>query len=133
MLTHDETAKLRQSLQPKNNTREQAFRNFVRPLITQNFEFIPAYQIRPDSNLHTDLGLDSIDRMELVMLVEQAFHIQLTDREAAVVRTPDDLCRIVCANINAPIPAAPTPSSPKILFNFRKIFSDLLAMREKTY
>ncbi|MEA2781681.1 MAG: acyl carrier protein [Rhodospirillaceae bacterium] len=51
-------------------------------------------QIRRDQALVTDLGLDSLDFIKLVMAVEQALQIKIDDKEAAQIRIVEDLLRV---------------------------------------
>ena len=48
-------------------------------------------EIKDDSNLQTDLGLDSLDRVELTMTVEKEFGITISDDDA--IRQRDEFIR----------------------------------------
>ncbi|WP_460614815.1 MULTISPECIES: phosphopantetheine-binding protein [Hymenobacter] len=47
----------------------------------------PALQLTPASRLHEDVGLDSIDMVELVINLENRFHIEISDPELEGLRT----------------------------------------------
>ena len=47
--------------------------------------------ITPDSNLEEDLGMDSIDAVELVMGLEDEFNIEIPDDDAVSRKTPGDI------------------------------------------
>lgn len=47
----------------------------------------PALTLTPASRLHEDVGLDSIDMVELVLNLEHRFHIEISDRELEALRT----------------------------------------------
>lgn len=47
--------------------------------------------IRDDSNLVTDLGADSIDLVEMLMLIEEHFGITITDEDALTLKTVRDV------------------------------------------
>jgi acyl carrier protein len=48
-------------------------------------------EITPTSSFVDDLGADSLDTVELVMAVEEAFDIEIPDNEAEKMRTVQDL------------------------------------------
>ena len=51
--------------------------------------------LNPDSQLDRDLGLGSLERVELLARLETTFHIRLPDRVAAEANTPEDLARAI--------------------------------------
>lgn len=53
-----------------------------------------ADDIRPELNLE-DSGLDSFARIELILLIEQEFDIELSDAESANVATVSDIAAII--------------------------------------
>jgi len=56
---------------------------------------IPAHNVEPASRLRDDLGFDELDQVELVMNLEDAFHIALDDATAASFQTVGDAIRAV--------------------------------------
>jgi len=48
-------------------------------------------KILMDSNLSEDLGADSLDAIELIMAVEEAFDIEIPDNEATKIRLVSDI------------------------------------------
>lgn len=44
-----------------------------------------------ESNLSEDLGADSLDAIELIMAVEEAFDIEIPDNEATKIRLVSDI------------------------------------------
>ena len=48
-------------------------------------------EIKPDSNLMEDLGADSLDVVEMVMAIEDAFDIEIEDSDAEAMRTVADI------------------------------------------
>jgi acyl carrier protein len=52
-------------------------------------------EIRPDANILDDLGADSLDVVEMVMSLEEAFDIEVPDEEVEEMRTIADIERYV--------------------------------------
>eukprot|EP01114_Cavostelium_apophysatum_P010048 TRINITY_DN2343_c0_g1_i1.p1 TRINITY_DN2343_c0_g1~~TRINITY_DN2343_c0_g1_i1.p1 ORF type:complete len:142 (+),score=15.72 TRINITY_DN2343_c0_g1_i1:846-1271(+) len=60
--------------------------------VLQGFHrFDPSVQIRPESSFSQDLGLDSLDSVEVVMAFEDEFAIEIPDTDADKFRTPKDV------------------------------------------
>ncbi len=47
-------------------------------------------QITTDARFQEDLGADSLDVVELVMAIEEAFDIEIPDEDAEKIRTVED-------------------------------------------
>ena len=67
---------------------------------------VPPNRIRPDSALDTDLGLDSMTRVELLLLLESKLDKQMPDELAAGVRTVGDVIEVVNTLDSRTAPAA---------------------------
>jgi len=73
-------------------------------VLADEFELDPE-QMTPEATLYDDLGLDSLDTVDMVVVLEKTFQIKLTD-EAALrsIKTMDDLhhflLKIKSANIS---------------------------------
>ena len=52
---------------------------------------IPATEIKENNLLIEDLGMDSLDVVEIIMSVETEFGLKIDDNEAATIRTVKDL------------------------------------------
>jgi len=50
--------------------------------------------IRPDLNLESS-GLDSFARIELILVIEEEFGIELSDSESADIATVDDIIKMI--------------------------------------
>ena len=48
-------------------------------------------EIKPDSNILEDLGADSLDVVEMVMTIEDAFDIEIEDSDVEAMRTVADI------------------------------------------
>jgi acyl carrier protein len=63
----------------------------VNQVFVDSFE-IPRQQITPQSQIFDDLGLDSLDVVDLVAALQKRFSIQVRDDERVrAIRTMDDL------------------------------------------
>lgn len=62
-------------------------------LIADNTK-IKLENIRPELNLEGS-GLDSFARIELILVIEEQFGIELSDSESADVATIDDLVKVI--------------------------------------
>lgn len=56
---------------------------------------VEAEQVTDNTNFETDLGMDSLDRVELLMEVEKEFSIEIPDDEAEKVYTLADCVELV--------------------------------------
>ncbi len=55
----------------------------------------PADDIKPESNLVSDLGMDSLDLIETCMAVEEEFDVMIDDEEAERYATVGDIMDLV--------------------------------------
>jgi acyl carrier protein len=55
--------------------------------------------VRPEDNLLTDLQLDSVGLLTLVVGLEDHFRIALAEQDAAAVQTVGDLASLVAARL----------------------------------
>src|SRR5260370_13541251 len=51
---------------------------------------VEASEVSPKSSFVEDLGADSLDRVELVMALEEAFAVEITDEQAEKIATVQD-------------------------------------------
>ena len=58
----------------------------IRELIADKLGF-DTVEVLPETKLIDELGMDSLDRIELMVEVERAFDISLTDEEIEVIET----------------------------------------------
>ncbi|MFP4497858.1 MAG: acyl carrier protein [Vulcanimicrobiota bacterium] len=52
-------------------------------------------QVTPDASITDDLGADSLDRVELVMAIEQEFNLEISDEDAEKIETIDDCVKYI--------------------------------------
>jgi acyl carrier protein len=70
---------------------DDELRQKVVEVLAEEFELDPAI-MGPDATLYEDLGLDSLDAVDMVVVLEKTFGMKLTDEETLrSIRTMDDL------------------------------------------
>ena len=70
---------------------EEELRLKVVEVLAEEFELDPGI-MTPDATLYDDLGLDSLDAVDMVVVLEKTFKMKLTDETALrSIRTMEDL------------------------------------------
>lgn len=62
---------------------------------------VDSADLNTDANILEDLGADSLDVVELVMAIEEAFDIEITDEDAESMRTLGDVEKYVAQRVAA--------------------------------
>lgn len=84
------------------NFSEEDVRRLVTEILVVEFELEEA-AIVPEATLFDDLGLDSLDAVDMVVALEKKFGMKLHDESAIrSVRTVDDLLKLLIRLGNAP-------------------------------
>jgi acyl carrier protein len=73
----------------------------VQAIIIEQLE-VQESQVTPEARLKEDLGADSLDIVEIVMLVEERFNITVADDVAEAVSTAGDLCEALAELLYKP-------------------------------
>jgi acyl carrier protein len=69
----------------------------IKLIFIEEFELEPE-QLIPEATLFDDLGLDSLDAVDMVVALEKEFGVKVKDEESIrSVRTLDDLHRLLLA------------------------------------
>ncbi|KAL4398936.1 mitochondrial acyl carrier protein [Malassezia pachydermatis] len=55
--------------------------------VLKSFEKVDPAQITPSASFQGDLGLDSLDAVEVVMAIEEEFNIEIPDADADAITT----------------------------------------------
>jgi acyl carrier protein len=74
---------------------EEELRLKVVEVLAAEFELDPDI-MTPDATLYDDLGLDSLDAVDMVVVLEKTFKMKLTDETALrSIRTMEDLFQLL--------------------------------------
>ena len=71
----------------------------VKYIFTEELE-IDESAIQPEARLKEDLGIDSLDFVDIVVFVDEHFHIKLVASDFAGVKTFSELCNLLDIKIN---------------------------------
>uniref|UniRef100_A0A0M3HUX8 Acyl carrier protein n=2 Tax=Ascaris TaxID=6251 RepID=A0A0M3HUX8_ASCLU len=65
-------------------------------LVLSLYDKIDPKKLTMDSNFMTDLGLDSLDHVEVIMALEDEFGFEIPDGDADNMKTPRDIFKYIC-------------------------------------
>jgi acyl carrier protein len=71
----------------------------IRGLVSEQLGVDPS-EMRPDASILDDLGADSLDVVEMVMAIEEAFDIEIADEDAEAMRTVGDVEAYVAGRLS---------------------------------
>jgi acyl carrier protein len=74
-------------------SKEETFEK-VRGIVAEQLSVEEA-EVKPESNFQNDLGADSLDTVELVMALEEAFEIEIPDEDAEGITTVGDAVKYI--------------------------------------
>lgn len=72
----------------------------IRQFLMEEFE-VEEDKITPDANLKLTLGLDSLDYIDLVVVIESNFQFKVKPEDFAGIITYQDFCDYVIARVNS--------------------------------
>ena len=72
----------------------------VRDIIVEQLG-VEADAVKPEAHFINDLGADSLDTVELVMALEEAFSCEIPDEDAEKITTVGDAINYVKAHVDA--------------------------------
>lgn len=78
---------------------DSALAERIRALVAEHLGVDPS-ELRPDANILEDLGADSLDVVEMVMAIEEAFDIEIADEDAEAMRTVGDVEAYVAGRLS---------------------------------
>ena len=74
---------------------EEKIITLTNEVFIESFEIEPG-ELAPDKNLFTDLGLDSLDTVDLVVAIQKKFNVKIRDDERVrAIRTLGDVYRFI--------------------------------------
>ncbi len=71
----------------------------INNFLIEEFELNPE-QIKPEARLKDDLGLESLDFVDIAVVVEKEFQFKVKGEEMVEVRTLDDLYNYIFKTVN---------------------------------
>ncbi|MCR4688751.1 MAG: acyl carrier protein [Saccharofermentans sp.] len=83
----------RSTLTDEDKRREKVFDDVIK-LISESMEISPT-EITSDLNLNTDLPFDSLQLYEMVITLEEAYDIRISDEDLDNVRSIDDIVDLI--------------------------------------
>jgi acyl carrier protein len=69
---------------------QQSALEIVKRYLSEQFE-VPAADIRPEVHLFDDLGLDSVDALDLLGMLDKELSIPIIEEEVQKIRTVQDV------------------------------------------
>jgi len=72
----------------------------IRGLVSEQLG-VDSKELNAEANILEDLGADSLDVVELVMAIEEAFDIEIPDEDAESMRTLGDVEKYVAGRVAA--------------------------------
>ena len=73
---------------------QEAILEKVRSIVSEQLS-VDAGEVKAESNFQNDLGADSLDTVELVMALEEAFDIEIPDEAAEGIATVGDAVKYI--------------------------------------
>lgn len=71
----------------------------IREFMIEEFE-VEADKITPEANLKSTMGLDSLDYIDLVVVIESNFKFKVKPEDFATIITYQDFCDYVISRVN---------------------------------
>ncbi len=71
----------------------------INDFLTEEFEIGPD-QLKPQAGLRNDLGLESLDFVDIAVIVQKKFGLTLKGEEMTSIKTLDDLYNHVIKSLN---------------------------------
>merc|ERR1712098_380777 len=63
--------------------------------VCKTYDKINAEKLTPDSHFMNDLGLDSLDQVEIIMAIEDEFGFEIPDADSERLMRPRDICQYI--------------------------------------
>jgi len=72
----------------------------IKNFLAEEFE-VEAEKLTPDANLKETLGLDSLDYIDLVVVIEKNFAFKVKPEDFVGISTLQDFCNYVISRVNS--------------------------------
>ncbi|KAJ0243012.1 Acyl carrier protein 2 [Hirschfeldia incana] len=69
--------------------------------VVKNFQRVDPSKVTPKAHFHNDLGLDSLDSVEVVMALEEEFKFEIPDNEADKIQSVDQAVDFIASHPQA--------------------------------
>jgi acyl carrier protein len=66
----------------------------INQLLSEEFE-IPLSKLTPESNLYSDLEIDSLDGIDMIVAIEKKYKVRINEKRGMQIRTVADVYRFV--------------------------------------
>jgi acyl carrier protein len=86
-----------QTAKPSQNKPCDSVWTKVKPIIVEHLHVDEA-KVKPSARFVEDLGADSLDMVELIMAFEEAFNIQIPDKDAEGLKTVQEAVDNICSH-----------------------------------
>jgi len=74
--------------------------DLIKTYFIEQFE-IPQEKIKPEARLFKDLGLDSIDALDMIGMLESKIDFEVNEKELKKIKTVQDVVEYVAKIVNA--------------------------------
>jgi acyl carrier protein len=78
---------------------KEDIQRIINNFLIEEFE-IEDSQIKPEAHLKNDLGLESLDFVDIAVIVQKEFGITLKGEEMTAIRTLEDLYNYILRTVN---------------------------------
>jgi len=72
----------------------------VKEILVEGFEIEPSL-LKPEARLYDDVGLDSLDGVDLVVAIEKKFNCRIKEEQARAMKTVQDVYEYVHKHANS--------------------------------
>jgi NADH dehydrogenase (ubiquinone) 1 alpha/beta subcomplex 1 len=69
--------------------------------VLKGYDKVDVNKLTPDARFTDDLGLDSLDAVEVVMAIEEEFSIEIPDKDADEIRSTNDAINYIAGRTDA--------------------------------
>ncbi|MGM0655815.1 MAG: acyl carrier protein [Thermodesulfobacteriota bacterium] len=66
----------------------------INKVLEEEFEIDPDL-LKPEAHLYEDIGLDSLDAVDLIVMVDNELGVRIEEDEARAIRTLEDVYRTI--------------------------------------